>query len=221
MTDFQSEQLDNDRSGDRTCDLNHRSMLTIPLRHRSLIDSYVIDSIPNFAISIPLNFNNVSPAFIAKWCNPKQELSWPLRSNQANNFWCANGLLNKDSIYKLYMKYPPLKNVKTLNFNTISNPIQHTNKYTSKQQLSYLKSHKENKKLLKNKYILTYLVYWIKKEIDWIIWFMKKLFPQSSFKGLFIKVHFCLQRLKLRKFLIYSWNFHPKFLQFYFLLAQL
>ena len=36
MTDFQSEQLDNDRSGDRTHDLMHRSMLTIPLRHRPL-----------------------------------------------------------------------------------------------------------------------------------------------------------------------------------------
>ena len=34
MTDFQSEQLDYDRSGDRTCDLKHRSTLTIPLCHR-------------------------------------------------------------------------------------------------------------------------------------------------------------------------------------------
>ena len=45
------------------------------------------------------------------------------------------------------MKYPPLKNVKTLNFNILySNPFQNTNKYTSKQQLSYLKSHKEKQK---------------------------------------------------------------------------
>ena len=65
MTDFQSEQFDYDRSGDRTLDFKHSSTLTIPLRHRSLIDSYVIDSIPNFTISIPLNFNYVSPAFIA------------------------------------------------------------------------------------------------------------------------------------------------------------
>ena len=36
MTDFQSEQLDYDRRGDRTCDLKHRSTLTIPLRRRSL-----------------------------------------------------------------------------------------------------------------------------------------------------------------------------------------
>ena len=36
MTDFQSEQLDYDRSGDRTHDLNHRSTLIIPLRHRPL-----------------------------------------------------------------------------------------------------------------------------------------------------------------------------------------
>ena len=60
MTDFQSKQLDYDKSRDQTRDLKHRSTLTIPLRHRSLIDSYVIDT-----ISIPLNFNNFSPAFIA------------------------------------------------------------------------------------------------------------------------------------------------------------
>ena len=35
MTDFQSEQLDYVRSGDRTRNLKHRSTLTIPLRHRS------------------------------------------------------------------------------------------------------------------------------------------------------------------------------------------
>ena len=35
MTDFQSEQLYQDRSGDRTHDLKHRSTLTIPLRRRS------------------------------------------------------------------------------------------------------------------------------------------------------------------------------------------
>ena len=34
MTDLQSEQLDYDKSGDRTCDLKHRSTLTIPLSHR-------------------------------------------------------------------------------------------------------------------------------------------------------------------------------------------
>ena len=33
VTDFQSEQLGYDRSGDRTCDLKHRSTLTIPLSH--------------------------------------------------------------------------------------------------------------------------------------------------------------------------------------------
>ena len=32
MTDFQTEQLDYDRSGDRTCD--PKCLLTIPLRHR-------------------------------------------------------------------------------------------------------------------------------------------------------------------------------------------
>ena len=36
MTDFQSKQLDYDRSGDRTRDLKHSSTLTIPLRHRSI-----------------------------------------------------------------------------------------------------------------------------------------------------------------------------------------
>ena len=36
MTDFQSEQLDYDRSGYRTRDVKHRSTLTIPLRHRSM-----------------------------------------------------------------------------------------------------------------------------------------------------------------------------------------
>ena len=35
MTDFQSEQLDYDRSGDRTCDFKHTSTLIIPLRRRS------------------------------------------------------------------------------------------------------------------------------------------------------------------------------------------
>ena len=34
MTDFQSEQLDYDRNGDRTGDLEHSSTLTIPLCHR-------------------------------------------------------------------------------------------------------------------------------------------------------------------------------------------
>ena len=33
MTDFQLEQLDKVRSGERTRDLKHRSTLTIPLRH--------------------------------------------------------------------------------------------------------------------------------------------------------------------------------------------
>ena len=37
MTDFQSEQLDYNRSGDQTGDLKHISTLTIPLsRHRSI-----------------------------------------------------------------------------------------------------------------------------------------------------------------------------------------
>ena len=35
MTDFQSEQPDFDRSGDRTRDSKNRSTLTIPLCHRS------------------------------------------------------------------------------------------------------------------------------------------------------------------------------------------
>ena len=35
VTDFQSEQLDYDRSGDRTRNLKHRSTLTMPLRHPS------------------------------------------------------------------------------------------------------------------------------------------------------------------------------------------
>ena len=33
VTDFQSEQLDCDRSGGRARDLKHRSTLTIPLHH--------------------------------------------------------------------------------------------------------------------------------------------------------------------------------------------
>ena len=36
MTDFQSKQLDYDRSGDRTRDLKHSNTLTISLRHRSI-----------------------------------------------------------------------------------------------------------------------------------------------------------------------------------------
>ena len=36
MTDFQSKQLDYDRSGDRTRDLKRSSTLTIPPRHRSM-----------------------------------------------------------------------------------------------------------------------------------------------------------------------------------------
>ena len=35
VTDFQSEQLDYDKSGDRTRELKHKSTLTIPLLHRS------------------------------------------------------------------------------------------------------------------------------------------------------------------------------------------
>ena len=35
MTDSQSEQLDYDWSGDRTCDLKHGGTLTIPLHHHS------------------------------------------------------------------------------------------------------------------------------------------------------------------------------------------
>ena len=33
ITDYQSEQLDHDRSGNRTCNLEHSSTLTIPLYH--------------------------------------------------------------------------------------------------------------------------------------------------------------------------------------------
>ena len=42
ITDFQSEQLDYDRSGDGTHDLKHRSMLTLPLRHRSLSPWFIM-----------------------------------------------------------------------------------------------------------------------------------------------------------------------------------
>ena len=42
VTDFQSEQLDYDRDGDRTRELKHRSTLTIPLRHRSLKRLHII-----------------------------------------------------------------------------------------------------------------------------------------------------------------------------------
>ena len=42
MTDFHSEQFDYDRSGDRTRDLKHRSMLTIPLRHCSCTQCFCL-----------------------------------------------------------------------------------------------------------------------------------------------------------------------------------
>ena len=56
MTDFQSEQLDYDRSGNRTRDLKHRSTLTIPLRHL-LITHLQVFSIVRFNKSIIYHSN--------------------------------------------------------------------------------------------------------------------------------------------------------------------
>ena len=51
MTDFQSEQLGYDRSGDRTRDPKHRSTLAIPLRHCSFC---VLSYITSFFLRIIL-----------------------------------------------------------------------------------------------------------------------------------------------------------------------
>ena len=50
MTDFQSEQLDYDRSGDRTRDLKHKCTLTIILRHRSLKMNFIAFAVLNIEL---------------------------------------------------------------------------------------------------------------------------------------------------------------------------
>ena len=64
MTDFQSEQLDYDMSGDRTYDLKHRSTLTIPLRHRSF-HSYILSpyNIKCVILRIDVPYLRIEPIF--------------------------------------------------------------------------------------------------------------------------------------------------------------